>query len=279
VAIDVDDLNLCDIEAVRAYVRELRPDLIVNAAAYTAVDRAETERELAHTINGVIPGVLAEEIRRLGGKGIIHYSTDYVFGGDGKRPYTEEDATAPVNAYGASKLGGERAVGAAGAPHVILRTEWLYATRGANFLRTILRMAQQGKPLRIIADQMGSPTWARMLAETSAVVLARMLRSDAAAVSGVYHATASGQTSWHGFTEAILQESLVRLKQLGLPNDWCERALESLKPIPTSAYPTQAKRPAYSVLSGAKLEHVFGVSMPDWREQLRLALQDFAFDL
>jgi dTDP-4-dehydrorhamnose reductase len=279
VAIDVDNLNLCDIEAVRAYVRERRPDLIVNAAAYTAVDGAEIESELAHTINGVIPAVFAEEVKKLGGKGIIHYSTDYVFAGDGKCPYTEEDATAPVNAYGRSKLAGERAVVAAGGPHVILRTEWLYATRGANFLLTILRLARQGKPLRIIADQTGSPTWARMLAETSAVVVARMLSSDAADVSGVYHATASGQTSWHGFTEAILQESLVRLKKLGLPSDWCERALESLRPVSTSEYPTTAKRPAYSVMSGTKLEQVFGVRMPDWREQLQLALQDFAFDL
>jgi dTDP-4-dehydrorhamnose reductase len=278
VAIDVDNLNLCDIDAVRAFVRELRPDLIVNGAAFTAVDRAETERQLAHTINGVIPGVLAEEVKKLGGKGIVHYSTDYVFAGNGKRPYTEEDATSPANAYGASKLAGEQALQAAGAPHVILRTEWLYATRGANFLLTILRLARQGKPLRIIADQTGSPTWARMLAESSAVIAIRMLSTvDARAMSGVYHATASGQTSWHGFTEAILQESVGRLKKLGRETDWCERALESLTPIPTSEYPTPAKRPAYSVLSGDKLERAFGVRMPEWREQLRLALEDYGF--
>src|SRR5690349_18822366 len=140
VAIDVDNLNLCDLDAVRSFVRELRPDLIVNAAAYTAVDRAETERELAGTINGIVPGVLAEEVRQAGAKGIIHYSTDYVFAGDGKRPYKENDPTAPVNAYGATKMAGEQAVQSAGAPHVVLRTEWLYATRGANFLLTILRL-------------------------------------------------------------------------------------------------------------------------------------------
>jgi dTDP-4-dehydrorhamnose reductase len=278
VAIDVDNLNLCDIEAVRAYVRELRPDVIVNAAAYTAVDRAETERELSNTINGVIPGVLAEEIEKLGGKGIVHYSTDYVFAGNGERPYKEEDATSPVNAYGESKLAGEQAVQGAGAPHVILRTEWLYATRGANFLLTILRLARQGKPLRIIADQTGSPTWARMLAETSACIVARMLNAqDPRTISGVYHATAAGQTTWHGFTEAILQESVERLKKLGRETDWCERALQTLTPIPTSGYPTPAKRPAYSVLSGDKLERVFGVRMPDWREQLRFALEDYSF--
>lgn len=278
VAIDVDNLNLCDIDAVRKFVRELRPDIVVNAAAYTAVDRAETERELSNTINGMIPGVLAEEVKKLGGKGIVHYSTDYVFAGDGKRPYKEEDATSPVNAYGASKLAGEQAVQGSGAPHVILRTEWLYATRGANFLLTILRLARHGKPLRIIADQTGSPTWARMLAETSAAIVARMLiGQDSGVISGVYHSTASGQTSWHGFTEAILQESLERLKKLGRETDWCARALETLTPIPTSEYPTPAKRPAYSVLSGEKLEDVFGVRMPEWREQLRYALEDYSF--
>ena len=275
VAIDVDNLNLCDIDAVRAYVREVKPDLVVNAAAYTAVDRAETERELAHTINGVVPGVLAEEIQRLGGKGIVHYSTDYVFDGKGTRPFVEDDPTAPVNYYGESKLAGERAVQAAGAPHVILRTEWLYGTRGANFLLTILRLAREGKPLRIIADQHGSPTWSRMLAETTTVVVSRMLgATDPNGISGVYHATAAGQTTWHGFTEAILQESLERLKKLGGATEWCERALESLAPIPTSEYPTTAKRPGYSVLSGEKLRRVFAISMPDWRDQLKLALEN-----
>ena len=276
VAVDIDNLDLCDIDAVRACVREVRPDVIMNAAAYTAVDRAETEQELAGTINGVIPGVLAEELRRLGGKGIVHYSTDYVFAGDGTRPYREDDAPSPVNAYGASKLAGEQAILAAGAPHVILRTEWLYGTRGANFLLTILRLAKQGKPLRIIADQTGSPTWARMLAESSAVVAGHLLRcEDPKAISGVYHATAAGQTTWHGFTEAILEESLARLKKLGRETEWCERAREALTPIPTSEYPTPAKRPAYSLLSGEKLERTFGIRMPEWREQLMFALEGY----
>ena len=277
VAIDVDNINLCDIQQVRAYIRELRPDVIVNAAAYTAVDRAETERELAHTINGIIPGVLAEEVKKLGGKGIIHYSTDYVFSGSGNQPYKEDDVTSPVNAYGEGKLAGEQAVRAAGAPHVILRTEWLYGTRGANFLLTILRLARQGRPLRIIADQIGSPTWVRMLAETSAVVASRMTKdANPDSISGVYHATASGETSWHGFAEAILQETLARLNKLKHDTEWCKRALESLTPIPAVEYPTAAKRPAYSVLSGDKLEAVFGVRLPDWREQLRMALEDYS---
>jgi dTDP-4-dehydrorhamnose reductase len=276
VAIDVDNLNLCYIDAVRKYVRELKPDLIVNAAAYTAVDRAETEHQLADTINGVVPGVMAEEMKRLGGKGIIHYSTDYVFDGTGNRPYREDDPTSPVNYYGQSKLAGEQAVAAAGAPHIILRTEWLYATRGANFLLTILRLAREGKPLRIIADQHGAPTWARMLAETTAVIVTRLLCcAEPQAVSGVYHATAAGQTTWHGFTEAILQESLLRLKKAGRETEWCERAVAGMAPISTAEYPTPAKRPGYSVLSGEKLESVFGLAMPSWREQLRLAMEDY----
>lgn len=274
VAIDVDNLNLCDLDAVRAYVRELKPDFVVNAAAYTAVDRAETDRQLADTLNGVVPGVLAEEVKRLGGKGIIHYSTDYVFDGTGSRPYTEEDPTNPVNYYGVTKLAGEIAVQAAGAPHVILRTEWLYATRGANFMLTILRLAREGKSLRIIADQHGAPTWARMLAETTAVIVARMLCcADPGKVSGVYHATAAGQTTWHGFTQAILEETVQRLRKQNQPADWCESALAGLKPITTPEYPTPAKRPTYSVLSGEKLKKEFGVAMPDWRQQLTLAAE------
>lgn len=277
VAIDVDDLDLCDLEAVRKYVRDLRPDLIVNAAAYTAVDRAETERELANTINATVPGVLTEEIGRLGGKGIVHYSTDYVFSGTATSPYTEEDPTAPVNAYGETKLAGEKAVAAAGAPHVILRTEWLYATRGANFLLTILRLAKEGKPLRIIADQYGAPTWARMLAETSAHVVARMLvEPNPQAIAGVYHATAAGQTTWYGFTKAILEEMLNRLQKLKCETAWCEQALDRLQAIPTSEYPTPAKRPGYSVLSGEKLYRVFAVAMPEWRQQLKLSLDEWS---
>jgi dTDP-4-dehydrorhamnose reductase len=189
VAVDIDNIDFSDVDAVRRYVRELRPEIIVNAAAYTAVDRAESERELAQKVNGAIPGALAEELRGYGGKLIIHYSTDYVFNGKGTKPYVEDDPPEPVNAYGESKLAGERALVRAGAPHVILRTEWLYAMRGGNFLLTILRLAREGKPLRVIADQLGAPTWARMLAEASAEVAARFLHApaDTRAWWGVYH--------------------------------------------------------------------------------------------
>ncbi|MGI9101570.1 MAG: dTDP-4-dehydrorhamnose reductase [Terriglobales bacterium] len=280
VAVDVDNVDFSDVAAVRKLVRDTRPEVIVNAAAYTAVDRAETERHVADVINGEVPGALAEELQALGGKLFIHYSTDYVFNGSSNRPYVEDDPTEPVNAYGAGKLAGEEAVRNSGMPHVIVRTEWLYTTRGGNFLLTILRLAREGKPLRIIADQVGAPTWARMLAEASAQIVARFLNASpdtAKGLSGVYHATAAGQTSWHGFTEAILQESLQRMERLKKPTDWCEQALAGLTPIPTTEYPTPAKRPAYSVLSNEKLAQAFGIRLPEWREQLRLALEDYSF--
>ena len=279
-AIDIDNIDLRDLAAIRTYMRELRPEFVVNAAAYTAVDRAETDRDTASVINGSVPGVLAEELRQNGGKLIVHYSTDYVFNGQASRPYTEDDPTDPVNAYGESKLAGEQSVQNAGAPYIILRTEWLYATRGTNFLLTILRLARQGKPLRIVSDQLGSPTWARMLAEATAQIVSRYLQSTVAEAkgwSGIYHVTAAGQTSWHGFTEAILQESLRRFEAIGRPSDWCNQALRDLSPISTPEYPTAARRPAYSVLSNEKISRTFGIRLPDWRDQLRMALEDFHF--
>ncbi len=278
-AVDVDDVDLCDLDAVRRLVQETKPTIIVNAAAFTAVDAAETQREIANKINAEVPGVLAEELTRVGGKLIVHYSTDYVFDGSAAKPYTEHDSTSPINAYGESKLAGERAVEHASIPHIIFRTEWLYATRGRNFLLTIVRLARDGKPLRIIADQVGSPTWARMLAEASAQVIARLLSesTDTKASSGVYHLTAAGQTSWYGFTEAIMREVLRRLQQLERPTRWCEAALAALVPIATSEYPTPARRPKYSVLSNEKIARVFGIQMPDWRDQLHLALEQFDF--
>lgn len=278
IAVDIDNVDFADLDAVRRLVRDRQPDVIVNAAAYTAVDRAETEREAARIVNGDVPGVLAEELHRLGGKLMVHYSTDYVFQGAATKPYSEDDRTDPVNAYGETKLAGERAIQQAGVPYTILRTEWLYTTRGRNFLLTILRLAREGKPLRVIADQVGAPTWARMLAEASAQIVGRFLNVPAVATnacSGIYHLTASGQTTWHGFTEAILSETLQRLKQLKQPTEWCDAALRSLTPIPTSEYPTPARRPAYSVLSNQKIERVFGICLPDWRDQLRMALEDF----
>ena len=280
IAVDIDDVDFCNLDAVRQLVRKTGADIIVNAAAYTAVDQAERDRDTAERINGDVPGVLAEELKRRGGKLIVHYSTDYVFNGAGAQPYMEEDSPDPINAYGETKLAGERAVQLACVPYVTFRTEWLYATRGKNFLLTVLRLAREGKPLRIIADQVGAPTWARMLAEASAQVVARFLNASAAetnAWSGLYHLTAAGQTTWHEFTEAILTESLRRLKTLKQPSEWCDAALRSLTPIPASEYPLPARRPAFSLLSNDKIARVFGISLPDWREQLRFALEDFDF--
>ncbi|HET7186070.1 MAG TPA: dTDP-4-dehydrorhamnose reductase [Terriglobales bacterium] len=278
IAVDIDTVDLGDLDAVRKLVRDTRPTVIVNAAAYTAVDRAESERDIAHTLNGEVPGVLAEELKRVEGKLIVHYSTDYVFDGTATRPYTEDRDPSPISVYGQTKLAGERAVEQAGVPYAVLRTEWLYATRGANFLRTILRLARDGKPLRIVADQVGAPTWARMLAESSAIIIAFFLRASASEVntlSGTYHVTAAGQTNWHDFARAILEEELARLQRLGKPLAWCETALASLQPIPASAYPLPARRPGYSVLSNEKVERVFGIHLPDWRDQLHLAFEDF----
>lgn len=278
IAVDIDTVDLRDLDAVRKLVRDTRPTVIVNAAAYTAVDRAESERDIAHTLNGEVPGVLAEELKRVEGKLIVHYSTDYVFDGTATQPYTEDRDPSPISVYGQTKLAGERAVEQAGVPYAVLRTEWLYATRGANFLRTILRLARDGKPLRIVADQVGAPTWARMLAESSAIIIAFFLRASASEVntlSGTYHVTAAGQTNWHDFARAILEEELARLQRLGKPLAWCETALASLQPIPASAYPLPARRPGYSVLSNEKVERVFGIHLPDWRDQLHLAFEDF----
>ena len=195
VAIDIDDVDFSNLEAVRAAVRNSGADIVVNAAAYTAVDRAESERDAAQRINGEVPGVMAGELGKRGGKLFVHYSTDYVFNGTADSPYQEDDTPDPINAYGETKLSGERAVRAAGLPNITFRTEWLYATRGKNFLLTILRLAREGKPLRIIADQVGAPTWARMLAEASAQVIGRFLNAPAAEAStwsGIYHLTAAG---------------------------------------------------------------------------------------
>jgi dTDP-4-dehydrorhamnose reductase len=278
IAVGTDIVDLRDLNAVRKLVRDTRPTVIVNAAAYTAVDRAESERDIAQTVNGEVPGVLAEELTRVGGKLIVHYSTDYVFDGTATQPYTEDRDPSPISVYGQTKLAGERAVEQAGAPYAVLRTEWLYATRGANFLLTILRLAREGKPLRIVADQVGAPTWARMLAESSAIIVAFFLRASASegnTLSGTYHITAAGQTTWHDFAQAILEEALARLQRLGKPLDWCETALASLQPIPASEYPLPARRPGYSVLSNEKVERVFGIHLPDWRDQLHMAFEAF----
>lgn len=253
-------LDLGDPKAVRSRVRELRPRAVVNAAAYTAVDRAEEEREAAFRINAEAPGVLAEEARRAGAL-LVHYSTDYVFDGRKREPYREEDPTGPLNVYGASKLAGEEAVAAAGGAHLILRTSWIYDTRGRNFLLTMLRLLREREELRVVDDQVGAPTWAAAVADATARLVARGLSSPGETASGVYHLSAAGETSWHGFAAAIREAD----PRAG------EHRCRAVVAVPTSEFPTPARRPAYSVLSNERVAAAFGVRLPHWREQLRAA--------
>ena len=270
IAVGRDEMDLSDPDAIRRAVREAKPDLIVNAAAYTAVDQAESEPELALAINGVAPGILAEEARRLGAA-LIHYSTDYVFDGSKPAPYTEEDEPRPINVYGRTKLAGERAVQAVDVPHLILRTSWIYGARGKNFLLTILRLAKERNELSIVDDQVGAPTWSRTLAAATGTILEHLRYSQPAfrdacdGKRGVYNLTAVGQTSWHGFAAAILANAAST--RPGQPAFALDR-VPVLKPIPTGQYPLPAPRPRNSVLSNAKLQRAFGLVMPDWKASL-----------
>jgi dTDP-4-dehydrorhamnose reductase len=264
VSLDRRGLDLADLAQIRAVARQVKPSLIINAAAYTAVDRAESEPELAQLINGDAPGVLAEEAKRLGAP-LIHYSTDYVFDGTKDVAYVEDDAANPQNAYGASKLAGERAIAGVGGAHLVFRTSWVYGRRGKNFLLTMLKLATERPELRIVADQHGAPTWSATIATITAHLVARGLagsRDDAdwwRKKSGVYHLTASGSTSWFGLAEAIFELSALASKPKVLP-------------IATSDYPVPAKRPANSRLSNEKLAATFDLFPPDWRTALELAL-------
>jgi dTDP-4-dehydrorhamnose reductase len=253
-------LDLGEPVQVRSFVRALRPGLIVNAAAYTAVDRAESEPGLAWRINADAPAVLASEARALGAA-MVHYSTDYVFGGQPGRPWREDDATNPLNAYGRSKLAGEQAVAAAGIAHLILRTSWVYGLRGSNFLLTMLRLAREQGRVRVVSDQFGAPTWSRTVADVTAHMLAQARdRAWWDQNGGLYHLACGGSTSWHGFAQAIMDEAGVA----------CD-----VQPISTSEYPTPARRPAYSVLDSARLQDRFG-AIPEWRDALRLCLREHA---
>jgi dTDP-4-dehydrorhamnose reductase len=269
-ALGRDEMDLSDPDAIRRAVRDAKPDLIVNAAAYTAVDQAESEPELALAINGVAPGILAEEAKRLGAA-LIHYSTDYVFDGSKAAPYTEEDEPGPINVYGRTKLAGERAIQAVDVPYLILRASWIYGARGKNFLLTILRLAKERAELSIVDDQIGAPTWSRTLAAATGTILEHLrygqpgFRDACAAKRGVYNLTAAGQTSWHGFAAAILANAANA--RPGQPAFALDR-VPVLKPIPTELYPLPAPRPRNSVLSNAKLQRAFGLVMPDWKASL-----------
>lgn len=256
---DVLDLEAPD--TIRATLRAVRPDVILNAAAYTAVDRAESEPERAFRINAEAPGILAEEARRLDAL-LVHYSTDYVFDGSAREPYPEEAPAHPLGVYGASKRAGEEAVMAAGGRFLILRTSWVYGLRRKNFLTTMLRLARERDEIRVVDDQTGCPTWCRALAEATA----RILREPLAGREGIYHLAAAGTTTWYGFATALID----RAYHLGVLPERTARC--RVVPIPTSAYPTPARRPAYSVLSCEKAARTFGIRMEAWETQLRRCL-------
>jgi dTDP-4-dehydrorhamnose reductase len=265
-ALDRRSLDLADMDAVRSAVRSAQPDVIVNAAAYTHVDRAEDEPATASRINAAAPGVLAGEAERTGAL-FVHFSTDYVFDGTATRPYVEDDATGPVNVYGASKLAGDEAVLATKAHAYVFRVGWVYDRRGRNFLRTIERLAREQSEIAVVADQFGSPTWSRVIAEATAQAVARWLTArtvgTAAPPRGVYHMASPDHATWHELALAIVAGMA--------PGDgW---APPPVKPITTAEYPTRAPRPAWTVLDSVRLRETFGLALPPWRQQLALCMQ------
>jgi dTDP-4-dehydrorhamnose reductase len=254
VALGRSELDLADGAAIRHVLRQLEPSIIVNAAAYTAVDLAESEEAAARAVNATAPGILAEEASRLDAL-LVHYSTDYVFDGLQDRPYVEDDPPNPLNAYGRTKLAGEQAIQAVNGWHLILRSSWVYGPYGHNFLLTILRLARERSELRVVSDQVGAPTSVLAIARATAQLIER-----GPVEPGLYHLSAGGQTSWYDFARAALEE------QPG------KRAVRVV-PISTEEYPTPARRPAYSVLSNKKLTRAFGLALPDWRTGLKEVLQ------
>ncbi len=276
VAPDRHRLDLIDPDNIRRVIRETCPQLIVNAAAYTAVDAAETDEAQAHAINTEAPALLAEEAKRLGA-GLVHYSTDYVFDGSNTEPYDEADPTNPLNVYGRTKLAGEEAIRRSGAPHMIFRTSWVYATRGRNFLLTIVRLATELEELRVVCDQTGSPTCASDIAVGTNKILMGIYKKHSetsafAKVAGTYNMTAAGQTTWYDFTKAILELASATAEQMS----WVKAALKGrplitqrVLPITSDEFRSAARRPAYSVLSNLNLARTFGFELPDWRIQLQ----------
>ncbi|MCH6580995.1 MAG: dTDP-4-dehydrorhamnose reductase [Nitrospinae bacterium] len=260
-----DDLDLTQADRIRETLREVRPQVIVNAAAYTAVDKAEEEAELAQAVNATAPTILAEEAKRQGAA-LVHFSTDYVFDGNKPGPYTEEDAPNPLSVYGRTKLAGDEAIRSAGPPHLIFRTGWVYGLQGKNFLLTIQRLAKERDELKIVDDQVGSPTWCRTIAQITANVLSQVLPEHSPGdlsrfeqASGLYNLVCTGQTSWFGFAKAIVETSPTTRDT-------------KLIPIPTSEYPTAARRPANSVLATEKLRSAFGITPPAWDITLNYCL-------
>ena len=285
-ALDRRELDLSRPDEIRRVIRGVLPGVIVNAAAYTAVDRAESDEAAARAINSVAPAVMAEEAQRLGAL-LVHYSTDYVFDGTKRSPYEEDDAANPLNVYGKTKLEGEQAIQQIGPPHLIFRTSWVYAPRGRNFLLTVLRLATEKEDLRIVRDQTGAPTSSLAIAAATAEVLSQIC-ADANSLQSrpgtecIYHMTAGGETNWYSFAELILELASSQ-SQAG---DWLAPATNNrpliarrIVPIATEEFPTPARRPAYSVLANRKLNDAFGVRLPHWQEQLRAVFSDRACEV
>ena len=267
VALEFDSTDYCgdftNLAGLAETVRQVKPDVIVNAAAHTAVDRAESEPELVRTINALAPGVLADEAERLGAW-LIHYSTDYVFDGSGTTPWKETDATGPLGVYGRTKLEGEQAVDRC-TRHLIFRTSWVYAARGANFAKTMLRLAKERDELKVIADQFGAPTGAELLADVTAQAI--RTTQDKPELAGLYHLVAGGETSWYDYAQFVIAFA----KQSG---ETIRVTPDAIKPIPTTDYPTPAKRPLNSRLDTTKLKTTFDLQLPDWRDGVRRVLTE-----
>jgi dTDP-4-dehydrorhamnose reductase len=255
---------------VRAQVDEFAPDVIVNTAAYTAVDKAESDADTAQRVNALAPGVLAEEAAA-SGAWLVHYSTDYVFDGGKPAPYVETDATAPLSVYGRSKCEGEERIRASGARHLILRTSWVFAARGGNFARTMLRLAKERDALNVIADQHGAPTSAELIADATALALHRIMGAGAAgsALSGTYHLVAAGATTWHGYAQYVIEQAMAHGAVL-------KAGPQQVQPIATEAYPTPAARPRNSRLDTQLFQTTFGLQMPDWRHHVNRLIAELA---
>src|SRR6267378_6535296 len=276
VALDREQLDLSKPDDISRVIREIRPQIILNAAAYTAVDQAETDVAMAQAVNGEAPGVMAKEAKKIGAA-FLHYSTDYIFNGSKKTPYDETDAANPINVYGKTKFAGEQAIRSSGVPHLIFRTAWVYATRGRNFLLTILRLATEREELRIVNDQVGAPTCASDVAAATTKILSLICEKNDGSfvfsdVSGTYHMSAAGQTTWNDFAETILEKAKATSHNL----DWLTTATKGRRliarrviPISTEEFGSLTPRPTYSILSNSRLFQKFGVALPDWHTQLQ----------
>jgi dTDP-4-dehydrorhamnose reductase len=269
IALDRKGCDLSRPHDLPGLIGKVEPDVIVNTAAYTSVDQAEEEEELATLVNGAAVGVLATAARKRGAL-LIHYSTDYVFDGAKASPYTEDDPPNPINAYGRSKLAGEHAMTQSGGDYLILRTSWVFAARGRNFLQRILRLARERDELSIVADQIGAPTWARNIADATALIVQRACRERGKGefASGILNLTAAGATSWSGFAEAILDQAMGR--------EGVRRNRPKINPIASSEYPRPAARPKNSRLAGERLRERFGITLPEWQQALAVCMQDEA---